>query len=329
MRLATVVVLSSSAFGATPEMRCVRSTLRVVRVAQAGTAHPFGDERTVRQAFPKSISAEEADPFLMCDNFAFPPEPGGVSEDQFPVGWHPHRGMDILSYQKSGVGRHGDSLGNRETYETPGIQWMSCGSGVEHAEGGGDGGDAWTKGFQIWVNVPGSKKMDDPRYGTHGPGEIPTTASSADGVRRRLLAGTLDDAAGPFETATPVQIVDWELDAGASASHDVPESMDTALLYVYEGSASVNGAAAKTHDVVQLDAEAEGHRGLDIAAGPGGCAAILFAGRKLREPIAWHGPIVMNTQDEVKRTLAELRSGAFPPVRAKWDYKRASARPKA
>lgn len=288
MRLRKYLLVSlPGALAIAETMSCVRSAMRVLRVATAGTAHPFGDERTVRQAFPKAIAAEDADPFLMCDNFAFAPEKAKFGEDEFPIGWHPHRGMDILSYQKTGLGRHGDSLGHRETYETPGIQWMSCGSGVEHAEGGGGDGELM-KGFQIWVNVPSSKKLDDPRYGTHPPSEIPTERGA--GVARRLLAGAIGDEKGPFETATPVQMVDWELEAGASLEHELPSTMDTALLYVYEGGARVNGAAAAAHDVVELDASSAEDRGLDITAGPDGCAAMLFAGKKLREPIAWHGP---------------------------------------
>ena len=92
-----------------------------------------GDPEPATPGEPATPAAEDADPFLMCDNFAFAPEKAKFGEDDFPIGWHPHRGMDILSYQKTGLGRHGDSLGHRETYETPGIQWMSCGSGVEHA----------------------------------------------------------------------------------------------------------------------------------------------------------------------------------------------------
>ena len=325
MRLINWVLCAApGALAIAETMSCVRSAMRVLRVATAGTAHPFGDERTVRQAFPKAIAAVDADPFLMCDNFAFAPEKATFGEDEFPIGWHPHRGMDILSYQKTGLGRHGDSLGHRETYETPGIQWMSCGSGVEHAEGGGGDGELM-KGFQIWVNVPSSRKMDDPRYGTHPPSEIPTERGA--GVARRLLAGSIGDDCGPFETATPVQMVDWELEAGASLEHELPSTMDTALLYVYEGGARVNGAAAAAHDVVELDASSD-DRGLDITAGPDGCAAMLFAGKKLREPIAWHGPIVMNSQTEIQQAFKELRSGKFPPVRVPWDYKRASARPK-
>ena len=294
----------------------------VRRVVAAGTAHPFGDDRTVSQAFPNPISAEEADPFLMCDNFAMASSGVATHEDDFPVDWHPHRGMDLLSYIKSGVGRHGDSLGNRESFITPGMQWVSAGSGIEHAEGGGTPAGDVMKGFQIWINVPSTKKMDDPRYGTHPPSDIPLIDLNP-GVTARLLAGKLDDspddgARGPFETAASVTMVDFELAPGAALNHSVPRGLDTALLYVYEGSSTVNGAPVAMQSIVQFDARDDEARGLELVAGDEGLAAMLFAGKRLNEPIAWHGPIVMNTQAELQQCFSELRSGAFPPIRAGW-----------
>lgn len=114
---------------------------------------------SVKQAFPAGIDTKDADPFLMCDYFNAKEDKGLVDVDEFPVGWHPHRGFDICSYLRSGTGRHGDSLGNRETYSTPGMQWMRTGSGVEHAEGGGNEKGQVVQGFQIWVNVPAERKM--------------------------------------------------------------------------------------------------------------------------------------------------------------------------
>ncbi|CAK4077914.1 unnamed protein product, partial [Aphanomyces euteiches] len=137
----------------------------LIRIANSGKVHPFGDDRTVNQAFPAGIPSEESDPYLMCDYLSMEAVGLASDPDHFPVNWHPHRGMDILSYWKAGVGRHGDSLGNRESFIAPGMQWMSCGSGVEHAEGGGTA-EGIEAGFQIWINVPASKKMDDPRSGT-------------------------------------------------------------------------------------------------------------------------------------------------------------------
>lgn len=287
----------------------------------AGVTHPFGDERTVKQAFPSAVSEKEADPFLMCDYFNMVSDGPVTDPDKFPVNWHPHRGMDVLSYLRSGIGRHGDSLGNRETFETPGMQWMSVGSGVEHAEGGATPKGVTQQGFQIWLNVPAADKMGDPVYGTEPPDAIPQEGV-APGAKARLLAGPMGDRIGAFRSKAFVQVIDFDLDSGASLTHSVPKGMDTCILYVYEGQATVGKQAVKPQTIIVFDATSDSERGFELAAlsNGGSVSAILFAGERLNEPIAWHGPIVMNTQEEIRKTFNELRSGNFPPVRVPWDY---------
>ena len=162
--------------------------MNVVRIAEQGVVHPFGDERAVHQAIPAGIDAKTADPFLMCDVFNMPETKGKAGVDEFPVDWHPHRGFDIVSYLRSGTGRHADSLGNRETFETPGMQWMCTGSGVEHAEGGANDIGQIVQGFQIWINVPAEKKMDDPKYGTVPTKDLPLVYVN-EGVQARVWQG--------------------------------------------------------------------------------------------------------------------------------------------
>ena len=303
--------------------------MSVIRVAKAGTARPFGDERTVNQAFPSTIPAHEADPFLMCDHFAMRSD--GVNDvDDFPVDWHPHRGQDILSYIKRGVGRHADSMGNRQTFASPGIQWCSCGSGIEHAEGGATPQGDVLEGFQIWINVPANQKLRDPRYGTHPPEDLPQVELAAD-VQARLLAGVLQDARhgeepqrGPFEAGSEATIADFELGPTAHVAYEVPQGLNTVLLYIYKGSGLVNGQEAGLQSVAQLNASSTTARTIEISAGGDGMEALLFAGKRLDEPIAWHGPIVMSTEAEVREAFHELQSGAFPPRRVAWDYRRLS-----
>ena len=128
------------AFGTSRDMATTtfgdNTLMEVAKATRCRKVYPTGDKNfAVMQSFPSAISAEEADPFLMCDRFGPKLSKGLAShEDEFPIGWHPHRGQDVVTYLKQGVGRHGDSLGNRETFETPGMQWISVGSGVEHAE---------------------------------------------------------------------------------------------------------------------------------------------------------------------------------------------------
>ncbi|KAK3277189.1 hypothetical protein CYMTET_14789 [Cymbomonas tetramitiformis] len=312
--------------------------MQLLRVVPAGITHPFGDHRAVTQAFPAAIPSEQSDPFLMCDSYAS--ESKGVQNDpdSFDVAWHPHRGMDILSYLKTGVGRHGDSMGNRETFATPGMQWISCGSGIEHAEGGGTPKGELISGFQIWINVPSEQKMADPRYGTEPPDAIPQVELSP-GVHARLLAGNLGGSSGPFQTVQPVQMIDFELASGASLLHEIPAGMDTCMVYVYEGEGNIAGKPIGPKSIALFNASSDATRMFELTAngatsdsvsGAGGkLCAMIFAGNKLKEPIAWHGPIVMNTQKEIQQALHELRSGTFPPKRVEWDYRRLATRTEA
>jgi redox-sensitive bicupin YhaK (pirin superfamily) len=301
----------------------------ILRISDVAINHPFGDDRTARQAFPQGISSKESDPFLMCDYFLW--ESAGINTndvDYFPINWHPHRGMDIMTYMKTGIGRHGDSMGNRETFASPGIQWISVGSGIVHAEGGATPAGEVETGFQIWVNVPASKKMSDPAYGTEDPSSLPQV-DLAPGVQARLLAGPfVDGRIGKFKTHQPVQIVDFEVMSGSQLSYSIPEGMDTCMVYVYEGSGSIAGQAIFEHQIALLDASSTDKKRLfDLATGDSSLSAMLFAGKKLHEPIAWHGPVVMNTRQQLTDTFEEIRNGKFPPKRVLWDYTRMDAYP--
>lgn len=298
-------------------------------VAKQGITHPFGDARTVKQAFPAGIETKESDPFLMCDYFDVKESKGKAKhKDDFPVDWHPHRGFDIATYLRTGTGRHGDSLGNRGTFDTPGMQWMSTGSGVVHAEGGANEKGQLVQGFQIWVNVPAKRKMDDPRYGTVPTQDLPMV-EVAQGVRGRVLAGEALGVTGPFQTVQSIQMIDFELDADSGVTFSVADGMDTAILYIYEGViASLNTRKnIEGGYVALLDACCNEKRDVELIASSNGAKVMLFAGKKLMEPVAWHGPIVMNTQAQVVETLQEIRSGQFPPKRVKWNYKRISSEP--
>ena len=185
---------------------------------------------------------------------------------------------------------------------------MSVGSGIEHAEGGATPVGMTRQGFQIWLNVPSQHKMDDPSYGTESPEAIPQELV-ATGVQARLLAGPMGDRVGAFQTKAFVQIVDFDLEANAQVTHQIPASMDCCLLYVYQGQLIINGQPV-AHSVAVFDASSDLERDLQFAAtAEGPAAAMLFAGKQLNEPIAWRGPIVMNTQEEIAQTFQELRNG--------------------
>merc|ERR1719160_2259289 len=189
---------------------------------------------------PGAIPESECDPFLMCDEFGPTPSKGGHGNDTdegFDVAWHPHHGMDILSYFVEGKGRHADSLGNRETFDSPGFQWLSVGSGIEHAEGGGTPAGERTHGFQIWLRMPAASREDDPRYGTVNPADIPIVQLEKGQVR--VIAGSLDGVQGPARYAVTVQILDVELGPGEEWSYSCPDNMDNVIFYAFKGSATI------------------------------------------------------------------------------------------
>eukprot|EP00756_Hemistasia_phaeocysticola_P006769 Hpha_TRINITY_DN13987_c0_g8::TRINITY_DN13987_c0_g8_i1::g.35988::m.35988/K06911/K06911; uncharacterized protein len=298
---------------------------------RAQKATPTGDPKfVVDQAIPGPSTAEVCDPFLMCDHFG-PRENTGKSQDpdHFPVGWHPHRGMDILTYMVKGRGRHADSLGNRESFMAPGMQWMSVGSGVEHAEGGGAPPGEMQEGFQIWVNVPSARKMDDPRYGTVQPEQMPLlpVGKEGSGVSLRLLAGSFGGRTGPFKTVQDVQMLDFEIDAGSTAVYEVPPQMHTCLVYSRQGTVTLPSGSIPERQIAHMAAQGP-ERTLRMTAGQGGAKVLVFAGVPLRQPIAWHGPFVMTTNEEIEQTIRDYRRGEFPPKRVNWNYRMSSARPK-
>ena len=303
--------------------------LKVVAVRKTKKALPTGDPKfSVNQAFPAAFDEFESDPFLMCDHWGPVRSKGKAKDpDEFPVNWHPHRGIDLLTYKVQGKGRHADSLGNREEFDSPGMQWISSGSGIEHAEGGGGEQGEMDEGFQIWVNVPSTHKMSDPRYGTIPPEDMPVLEFPKGSAG--VLAGPVAGHVGPFKTVQDVQMVDFMLEKNGVHEHILPDAYNSCLVYLHRGSGIINGAAVSKGAVIKLDAgdASTGERVVRIEA-TDAMACLLFAGVRLNEPIAWHGPFVMNTQQEIHETISEYRVGKFLKKRAPFDYKRLADFPK-
>lgn len=176
--------------------------------------------------------------------------------------------------------------------------------------------------------------MDDPRYGTEPPERIPVL-KHGDHTTARLMAGTMinhdgDVVTGPFQTVQDVQMVDYTVFGGDTVNHEVPLQLDNTLIYVYSGQGTINGHDIEAHDCIRLDASDANKRGVSISAERGGgLAAIMFSGKMLKQPIAWHGPFVMTTNKEIRDTIAEYRAGTFLKKRADWDYKRIATKPNA
>ena len=169
--------------------------------------------------------------------------------------------------------------------------------------------------------------MDKPRYGTHPPEELPLVQLGA-GSSVRLVAGRIGDAAGPARFAADVQIADYTLAPASSVEHALAAAHDNCLAYVYRGSATIGGSEVPRGSVVRLaPAAGSAERAFGISSGAEGAGVLVFCGKRLDQPIAWHGPFVMTTQAEIRTAISEYSAGTFLKHRAPWDYKRAAAAP--
>ena len=292
------------------------SSKTVVTVVDAPRPHWVGDGFLVRPLFGPAAFTPAVSPFLMFDWAAptvFPPraEPHGV-------GPHPHRGFETVTIVYAGAVDHRDSAGHVDSIGVGDVQWMTAGAGVVHEEFHGravaeQGGTVSMA--QLWVNLPAAHKMTPPRYQPILAADIPVVRF--DGGRVRVIAGSWPghgDAAvrGPAETFTPLAVWDADLDAGARFDAAVPEGW-TALVSVLEGGVVVGGREAKSPRVVVLS-----RTGGDFAvtAGAEGAKLLVLAGAPIDEPIAAHGPFVMNTRDEIRTAIADYsagRMGALAP----------------
>ena len=310
-------------------------------------SYPTGDKSfSVLESFPGHgpLAAENISPFLLSHEWGtatkridgrVAPDPGPPSARSKAklVGWHPHRGFDLVTYVKEGRGCHADSLGNVAVVRPGGVQWMRSGSGIEHAEGGGNPPEASKHGFQLWINLPASMKMDKPAYGTVQPEDVPELRDPAGGTSR-FIAGNFSNALGD---RSDMMIVDCELPDGVAA-HSLlipPALTGVVLAYAYQGSGTVAGTRLKPGETVVLRggaaASAAGADGLIVmssygTAGQEGFGVMVFAGLPIEgEEIAWRGPIVMNSDAEIDAAYAELRrGGGFYREKARGNYQLAA-----
>ncbi len=265
----------------------------------------------------------EFDPFLLFDDFR-----GDRPRDYlagFP--WHPHRGIETITYVLAGTVAHGDSLGNAGTLGAGDVQWMTAGSGIIHQEmpKGDDAGRM--HGFQLWANLPSSLKMTAPRYQDVHAADIPVVVDD-DGTAVRVIVGGFWGKRGPVDgiAADPIYL-DISVPPGKRKVLPV-ETTRHAFAYVFAGAGSFRDASAPRGVLTDTTGEIDEKPVLDISgnrslilfdrgdevvvqAGPEGVRFLLVSGKPLEEPVAWHGPIVMNTQDELRRAMQELRDGTF------------------
>jgi len=263
------------------------------------------------------------DPFLMMDDFR-----GDRPEDYragFP--WHPHRGIETITYVLAGTVDHGDSLGNRGKLTAGDVQWMTAGSGILHQEMPQGDARGRMHGFQLWANLPSALKMTAPRYQDVKAADIAEIIDD-DGTRVRVICGELWGKRGPVEgVAADPRYLDVFVPAGRRKSLPV-ETQRHAFAYVFEGSGTFASASAPFGVLTEKEGngggtlvrERTGNRSLvvfdsgdevTVQAGEEGIRFLLVSGKPIEEPVAWYGPIVMNTQAELQTAVAELRDGSF------------------
>ena len=243
------------------------------------------------------------DPFLLLDNF------GSANPADYIAGfpWHPHRGIETVTYMLEGVVEHRDSLGNSGLIKSGQAQWMTAGSGIVHQEMP-KAYEGTMRGFQLWVNLPKKHKMTRPRYRDISAESVPEVAGP--GYKMKVICGDYGGVSGP---AQDIVVQPWFFDvkaeAGAEFTLDVrPE--DTVLVCVFEGKGYFDKEKTRLIEPGQLAVLGEG-AALACSASREGMRFLLMAGRPLKEPIAWRGPIVMNTEHELKIAFEEYRKGTF------------------
>jgi redox-sensitive bicupin YhaK (pirin superfamily) len=257
----------------------------------------------LRRGF-SNFEAAQFDPFLLFDDFS-----SDIPEHYlagFP--WHPHRGMETVTYILDGAVRHKDSLGNEGVIESGAVQWMTAGSGIIHEEM--PESVHGIRGFQLWVNLPRERKMAKPRY-QDLKGKVIPEVTLARGARARVVSGTLAEVAGPLQSiATNPLYADISLEANAAVEIPVTNG-HTAFVYIIEGALASEATEPSFYAPANILLFTREGDTLALRAGSQEARFLLIAGAPLNEPIAWHGPIVMNTDDELRQAFLDLREGTF------------------
>ncbi|MFV2053133.1 pirin family protein [Aliiroseovarius sp. YM-037] len=266
---------------------------------------------------------EAFDPFLLFDDFR------GDQPADFEAGfpWHPHRGIETITYVLEGTVAHGDSLGNEGTLGAGDVQWMTAGSGILHQEMPKGNAKGQMHGFQLWGNLPSSQKMTAPRYQDVTAADIPEVIDD-DGTRVRIVVGSFWGKTGPVDgIAAEPQYLDISIPPGVKKTFPI-DTYRHAFAYVFAGAAAFADASKPRGVLLEKEVmgqelnirDLSGNRTLvqfgtgdevTVQAGPDGVRFLLISGAPIAEPVAWHGPIVMNTREELQTAFSDLRNGTF------------------
>jgi redox-sensitive bicupin YhaK (pirin superfamily) len=246
------------------------------------------------------------DPFLLLDDFR------GDHPSYYAPGfpWHPHRGIETITYVTAGEVDHGDSLGNRGTIGPGDVQWMTAGSGIVHQEMPRGDAQGRMHGFQLWANLPAADKMMDPRYRDVTAADIPSV-SLPGGVEVKVVAGEVAGVRGPVQDVViDPEYLDVVVPPGATFEHAVPAAR-SAFAYVFQGAGRFGPASDAMEAGNRMLVRFGEGEAIRVESGDEGVSFLLVSGVPLREPVAWRGPIVMNTQEELEQAFREYRDGTF------------------
>ena len=296
-------------------------SIRPVKRVVAATPHTEGAGVKLHRGFGFGDTSE-FDPFLLFDDFR------NERPDDYLAGfpWHPHRGIETITYVLAGTVAHGDSLGNRGSLGAGDVQWMTAGSGIMHQEMPQGDAQGRMHGFQLWANLPRALKMTAPRYQDVQAKDIPEVTDD-DGTHVRIVVGDFWGKKGPVEgVAADPRYLDVSVAPGKTKRLAVDNSRH-AFAYVFAGSGTFRDASKPLAVQTELVGVSDdptpsmlGNRSLvvfdsgdeiTVSAGDEGVRFLLVSGRPLEEPMAWYGPIVMNEQSELQQAYAELQNGTF------------------
>ncbi|MBL0186841.1 MAG: pirin family protein [Candidatus Obscuribacter sp.] len=264
----------------------------------------------IRRPFP-THALDQIDPFLLLDHL----EPVQLAPGQAKgAPDHPHRGFETVTYLLDGYMEHRDSKGNSGLLSPGDVQWMTAGSGVIHSEmpqqafkerGG------ILHGFQLWVNLPRTKKMKAPRYQDTKSGDIPVVSNSDDTVSIKVIAGEALGKAAVIETEIPILYLHLTIKPGASFSQPVPLDHN-AFIYVISGTALSDGQQVQADELLLYNQD--GQTITISASGDEPLSVLLIAGKPLNEPVARYGPFVMNTKEEISQAMRDYQDGTFGEI---------------
>ena len=244
------------------------------------------------------------DPFLLLDFF------GSDDPDDYTAGfpWHPHRGIETITYMVEGVVEHADSIGNKGVISSGGIQWMCAGSGIIHQEMPKPYSGTM-RGFQLWVNIPSAHKMKIPDYQEFTVEKIPVVDAGSN-IKVKVIAGEFCEISGPVSDPF-IEPLYFDVSVPANSGfRTMVEPGHTVFAFVFEGEGTFNEAKSTLVTSGQLVKLSDGDT-IEVSTQDKSVRFLLVAGKPLNEPVAWRGPIVMNTQEELLTAFREFREGTF------------------